>query len=144
KPMGQEYDKAINSFAWNIPVHYNLGKALCRRSARDRRSTAIIEVEGDFSEASYSFDFLDNYSNRLSNLLFDSGCSRGDRIAVLLPASVAAAVAHLAILKAGMVCVPMLLDGADVVTQRLHEVAASAVITSASMAEVHASDWRQL
>ncbi|HJR68885.1 MAG TPA: amino acid adenylation domain-containing protein [Gammaproteobacteria bacterium] len=58
-----------------------------------------------------SYGTLEVESNRLAQLLIDTGCKRGDRIALFMPKLPAAIVGMLGVLKAGATYVP--LDPAD-------------------------------
>src|SRR5688500_8055853 len=50
---------------------------------------------------------LDDVSNQMARCLRDSGCNRGDRVALLMPKSLAAIAALVGIYKAGCVYVPL-------------------------------------
>jgi amino acid adenylation domain-containing protein len=54
-----------------------------------------------------SYAELDEASNRLARAMLDSGCTRGDRVALLLPKKPSAMVAILGALKAGCIYVPV-------------------------------------
>src|ERR1700680_3516767 len=54
-----------------------------------------------------SYGALEAASNRLARALKDVGCTRGDRVALLLPKSTEALIAIFAALKADCIYVPM-------------------------------------
>lgn len=140
-----EYDRLVENFTWHIPRDYNLGEAVSDLQAQLGHETAIIVVDEDWSETRYSFRHLSEYSSRLANLLVGDGFAEGDRIAVILPASVEAAVAHVGILKAGMISVPILPDHkGDAAAERLEISGAAAVFTTSEMAEACAAAWETL
>jgi len=69
-----------------------------------RRSEATAVVADD---QTLTYGELDSGSNQLARLLRESGCSRGDRIALLAPKSAAAIVATLGIYKSDCIYVPL-------------------------------------
>ena len=142
--MVGSYERAVSDFIWDIPHQFNLGALLSDRQAQLDHGTAIIAVAPDGAAHRYTFDYLSLFSNKLANLLNGSGCVAGDRIAVLLPASVEAAVAHLAILKAGMVSVPLIADEVTAYADRLAIAGVTAICTTASLAETGSAALRQL
>jgi len=70
----------------------------------DRASEAPAIV---FNGETTSYIALEQASNRLARALKDAGCSRGDRVALLLPKSPQALTAMFAVLKADGIYVPM-------------------------------------
>ena len=68
------------------------------------RPEAIALVGGN---ERISYGMLESDSNRLARLLIELGCSRGDRVALLMPKIPKAIVAMLAVLKAGAIYVPL-------------------------------------
>ncbi|MEV6325910.1 amino acid adenylation domain-containing protein [Nocardia sp. NPDC051787] len=60
-----------------------------------------------FESSSLTYRELDEDSNRLAHLLHDRGAGPGDRVALLLPRSLDAIVAILAVLKTGAAYVPI-------------------------------------
>ena len=87
--------------------------------------TARVEQHPDAaaivsSDATVTYAELEARSNQVARMLREHGCRRGDRIAVLSPATSAAVVATLGILKADAICVP--LDPADSVAAQVAAV----------------------
>ena len=82
-------------------------------TARAATAPEAIAVVGDGLRMSYGA--LEAGSNRLARLLVAAGCSRGDRVAILMPKQPAAIVAMIATLKAGAAYVP--LDPAEPATR---------------------------
>jgi amino acid adenylation domain-containing protein len=68
------------------------------------RPDAVALALGD---ETVTYGELEQVSTRLARLLLDSGCGRGDRVALLLPKSPLAVVAMHAALKAGCAFVPL-------------------------------------
>jgi acetyl-CoA synthetase len=148
RPSGRaadRYDDIVRDFRWNIPRKYNLGEAASDHPARAGHGTAILVVDEAWRQTAYSFQYLSSYSNRLANMLAADGFVPGDRIAVILPASIEAAVIHLAVLKSGMISVPILPDHKGATSfDRLAISGAAAVFTSADLAEENSQIWSAL
>lgn len=138
------YDTLRRTFSWNIPQAYNLGEALSDRQVEAGMGTAVIAIDREWREHRFSFHFLSDHSNKMANLLRHRGCREGDRVAVMLPQSIEAAVAHVAILKCGMISLPLIPEYNPAVTERLRAAAASAILTTAELADVHAKEWADL
>ena len=85
----------------------------------ERRPEAFAVVQGD---ARLTYGQLEKLSNRLARRLIHGGCQPGDRIALLVPKSLAAIAGIIGIYKAGCIYVP--LDPAGP-TKRLAAVMAS-------------------
>jgi acetyl-CoA synthetase len=140
-----KYDQLVADFTWDIPETYNLGSAASDLQVEQGHHDALILVDEQWRETRYSFRYLSENSARLANLLVGDGFKEGDRIAVILPASVEAAVAHIGILKAGMISVPVLLEyKSEAATERLSISGAAAVFTTSEIAEVCAAAWSSL
>ncbi len=122
------YDGLRDAFRWAIPERYNIGYDVCDRwAAREPERIALIL---DDEDRAVSFDELRVLSNRLANLLADNGVEAGDRVGVLLPQRLEAAMAHIAALKLGAISMPLFtLFGAEALAHRLGDSGARAVIT---------------
>jgi acetyl-CoA synthetase len=130
-PPINDYDRLYREFRWEIPDRYNIGVDVCDRWAlRDPDRTAILHVQDGRIEP-ISFRGLMQQSNRLANALRAHGIGRGDRVAILLPQTPEAVVAHIAIYKLAAVALPLaLLFGPEALAYRLQNSGAKALITN--------------
>ncbi|MFQ1701507.1 AMP-binding protein [Loktanella agnita] len=133
-------DATRAGFGWDIPDGYNIGYDICDRPAQARPdSPAIIDVGPHGQAVHYSFADLRDMANRLANGLTGT-LQPGDRVAVLLPQCVETAAAHIAILKAGCISLPLFtLFGPEALLHRLLDSGARAVITNAAGAALIAT-----
>ncbi|HTF37077.1 MAG TPA: AMP-binding protein [Blastocatellia bacterium] len=100
------YDLACREFRWLIPQRINIATAICRRHTDAVTRIALSDVkEGGIN--TYTFGGLDYLSDKFATALSESGISRGDSVAVVLPPSSALAIAHLGALKTGAVVIPL-------------------------------------
>src|SRR3954468_8560766 len=132
-PNIRDYDQLYRGFRWPKLVRYNIGIDVCDKWAdAEPGRLAILNIRADGSAEEISFGWLRETSNRLANTLVAHGVGRGDRVAVLLPQTPEAAVAHIAIYKLGAVAVPLaILFGVDALSYRLQNAGVKAVITNA-------------
>ena len=128
-PRATSYTQLKDRFAWSIPEHYNIGWDICDKWARaDPGRVALILDEED---RTVSFGELRVLSNRLANLLAVHGVEPGDRVGVLLPQQLEAAVTHIAALKLGAITIPLFtLFGEEALGHRLSDAEAKIVITN--------------
>ncbi len=119
------------AFRWPVPDRFNIGAAICDAHADmhpDR--PALMAWREDADAAITNYGRLREQSARLANLLTGLGLARGDRVAIILPQSVEAAIAHIAIYKAAMIAVPLArLFQPDAIEFRLKHAGVCAVIT---------------
>jgi acetyl-CoA synthetase len=100
------YEQACREFRFVIPETFNIATAICRRYSDAITRVALSEVkQGGVN--TYTFGGLDFLSDKFATALCESGISKGDSVAVVLPPSAALAVAHLGALKTGAVVVPL-------------------------------------
>ncbi len=129
----ETYEDVCRLMRWRIPEFYNMGVDVCDKHAEttpDR--VALIVEDEDGAVTNYSFRDIQRLSNRLANVLVARGLRRGDRVGVLLSQSVEAAVAHVAVWKAGFISIPLFtLFGEDALEFRLANSGTKAVITDA-------------
>ncbi|PIW29204.1 MAG: AMP-dependent synthetase [Rhodospirillales bacterium CG15_BIG_FIL_POST_REV_8_21_14_020_66_15] len=125
------YDELYNSFAWDIPARFNMGVDVCdKHAARNPEAPALIVTSADGDLVTYSFGAIRALSNQAANLFTAHGLAPGDRISVLLPQSVEAALTHVAAWKAGLISVPLFtLFGEDALKFRLADSGSAAVVT---------------
>ena len=79
-----------------------LHELVATRALREPGRTAVV-----LGTDRLTYGELDDMSNQLARCLRDSGCNRGDRVALLMPKSPSAIAALVGIYKAGCVYVPL-------------------------------------
>ena len=131
-PFIKDYDRLYREFRWEIPARYNIGVDVCDRWATiDPDRVAIIHVHSDGRTETISFRALMQMSNRLANALRAHGVGRGERVAILLPQSPEAVIAHVAIYKLGAIALPLaLLFGTEALAYRLQNSGAKVLLTN--------------
>jgi acetyl-CoA synthetase len=133
-PDAKDYNQLYRQFRWNIPARYNIGVDCCDKWAEaDASRLAILHVLPDGREDRVTFGWLRETSNRLANVLRESGVARGDRVAIMLPQTPEVAAAHIAIYKLGAVALPIaVLFGPDALSYRLQNSGAKALLVNAA------------
>jgi len=130
-PSAQNYDALVHDFRWQIPQTYNIGVDVCDRWADiEPDRLALIDVEEDGNARRVTFGELRAYSNKVANVLMDTGLLAGDRVGILLPQRLETAAAHIAAYKLGAIAVPLFtLFGPDALAFRLGDAGVKSVIT---------------
>ncbi len=131
-PVSKDFERIRRDFAWPVVNSYNIGYQICDRwAAIEPSRTALINLSGDGEGQVYTYGALRDLSNRLANALAAAGVSRGDRIAILLPQTPEAALAHIAAYKLAAIALPLAtLFGPDALAYRLKDAGARAIITN--------------
>ncbi len=126
------YEDLIRTFNWTIPARYNMATDICESWAKaepDRLALIFRDTSG--RNDTWTYGRLDAAANRLANVLRGHGIMRGDRVAILLPQSPEAVLAHVAAYKMAAVALPLsTLFGVDALLYRLEDAGARAVITT--------------
>lgn len=116
---------------WRLPAELNIGVACSDVHAeRTPEAPAIIDASGPALRVT-TFGQLSDRSCRLAAALAKLGIGRGDRIAIMVPQSAEAAIAHLATYKLGAIAVPLATQfGPDAIAHRLEASGAAMLIGS--------------
>ncbi len=127
------YEQVHRSFAWQVPVYFNMAEVCCGRWARSpahRHCTAIVAHQPEGQPAlTWHFDDLQQAANLLSVQLQQHGVKRGDRVAIVMPQRFETAVAYIAVLQMGAVAMPLsMLFGPDALAFRVQDSAASVAL----------------
>lgn len=132
-PRSPSYEECYQSFQWKVPERFNIATAVCDRHAAARPDdTAIIFETEDGQTEQMNFGQMQSEANRLAHVLQHHGVGKGDRVAIHLPQSFSAAVAHIAAYKLGAIALPLFsLFGPDALRHRLVDSAAQVLITCA-------------
>lgn len=125
------YEEARSTFAWDVPDTVNLGvQILDAPAALNPQAPAIID--GTTGEIS-TFAELGDKAARLSGALLALGAKRGDRVAVIAPQSPRTLVVQAAILRSGLISVPLSERyGRDALAHRMTDSGARFALVSAA------------
>ena len=136
--MMDRYAELYDGFRWQVPEHYNIAQACCRRWAADRSRRALDWEDESGAQAAYSFHDIQTAANRLSNALAALGVTRGERVAIILPQRPETAIASIAIFQMGAIALPLShLFGPEALEYRMHHAEASvALVEPATLANL--------
>jgi acetyl-CoA synthetase len=125
---------------------FNIAEACCDRWARrEPQRLALVQKNKDGSVSRYSYLELQKASNRLANALVKRGIRPGDRVGIMLPQRLEAAIAHIALYRLGAIAVPLfVLFGLDAIRHRASDCEMSALITDRNGCERLGSIWHEL
>ena len=119
------------TFRWQIPEYFNIAEAVCDRHQAHRDRIALYWEDASGQAAEYTFGDLIELSNQFANALVGLGIQAGDRVGIILPQRVEAAVCHLAAWKIGAISLPLsVLFGVDALKYRLIDSGARVVVTT--------------
>jgi acetyl-CoA synthetase len=123
------YEQACAAHSWQVPERYNIAADVCDKHPRDKLAMIHEDPEGAVREVTWGE--LQDMSDRFARLLAEWGVQRGDRVAMLLPATPETAAAFLGTWKAGAILLSMsILYGDDAIKHRLDDSQAAAVVTN--------------
>jgi acetyl-CoA synthetase len=128
------YEEAVAQHRWEVPERYNIAAEICDRHPRDQ----LAMIHEDFAGAvrRVSWGELQDDSNRFANVLAAHGVERGDRVAMLLPATPETAAAFFGTWKLGAILLSMsVLYGDDGIRHRLTDSQAKVLVTNAANAD---------
>jgi acetyl-CoA synthetase len=81
-----DYEETYRNFSLDVPEFYNFGFDVIDRIAqKDRNRLAMIHVDQDGRERTYTFRQLMNLSNSAANMLLKYGIKKGDHVIIMLP-----------------------------------------------------------
>ncbi len=79
------YEETYKNFSLDVPEYYNFGFDVIDAFAReDRNKLAMIWVNQEGEEKTYTFRQLMNLSNQAANMLLKYGIKKGDRVIIML------------------------------------------------------------
>jgi acetyl-CoA synthetase len=125
------YEEACAAHSWQVPERYNIAADVCDKHPRDK--LAMIHEDPDGADREVRWGELQDMSDRFARLLRERGVERGDRVAMLLPATPETAAAFLGTWKAGAILLSMsILYGDEGIRHRLNDSQAHVVATNAA------------
>jgi acetyl-CoA synthetase len=127
------YDEAVAQHRWEVPDRYNIASDVCDRHPRDKLAMIHEDFQGTVQEVSWGQ--LQDDANRFANVLSAHGVQRGDRVAMLLPATPHTAAAFFGTWKTGAILLSMsVLYGDEGIRHRLTDSQAKVLVTNAANA----------
>jgi acetyl-CoA synthetase len=125
------YEEACAAHSWQVPERYNIAADVCDKHPREK--LAMVHEDPDGAVREVTWGELQDMSNRFARLLGERGVQRGDRVAMLLPATPETAAAFLGTWKAGAILLSMsILYGDEGIRHRLTDSEAKIVVTNAA------------
>src|SRR5688500_5139047 len=99
------YEEAVAAHEWRVPDRYNIALDVCDKHPADKPAMVHEDPAGAVREVRWGE--LQEASNRFANVLVAQGVERGDRVAMLLPATPETAAAFFGVWKAGAILLAM-------------------------------------
>jgi acetyl-CoA synthetase len=99
------YEEACASHRWVVPERYNIAADVCDRHPRDKPAMVWEDWRGE--QRRVSWGELQSLSARAANVLRARGVQRGDRVAVVAPASPETAAVFFGTWKLGAILLSM-------------------------------------
>ena len=123
------YEEACARHRWDVPERYNIALDVCDRHPREK--LAMIHEDFNGTVRNVAWGQLQDDSNRFANVLRALGVERGDRVAMLLPATPETAAAFFGTWKAGAILLAMsVLYGEEGIRHRLTDSQAKVLVTN--------------
>jgi acetyl-CoA synthetase len=128
------YEEVCARHRWNVPERYNIAADVCDKHARDKLAMVWEDWRGN--ERRVSWGELQDLAAKIANVLRERGVERGDRVAMLLPATPETAAAFFGTWKSGAILLAMsVLYGDEGIRHRVQDSQAKVVITNEENAE---------
>ena len=134
------YESVRSSHRWDVPARYNIAADVCDKHPREK--LALVWESFDGSTRTLTWGELQDLANQAAHTLADRGVERGDRVAVVLPATPEAAAIFFGVWKLGAILLAMsVLYGDDAVQHRLEDSGARLVVCDAEHVGRFAQPW---
>src|ERR671931_586479 len=128
------YEEACASHRWNVPERYNIAADVCDKHPRDKLAMIWEGFHGD--QRRVSWGELQSLSARAANVLRSHGVGRGDRVAVVAPATPETAAMFFGTWKLGAILLSMsVLYGDEGIRHRVKDSEAKVIVCSPDQAE---------
>jgi acetyl-CoA synthetase len=128
------YEQVCAAHRWEVPAHYNIASDACDKHPRDKLAMVWESFDGSYRELAWGE--LQDLANQAAHVLRAHGIERGDRVAVILPATPETAAIFFGVWKLGAILLSMsVLYGDDSIRHRLSDSGANVVVTDAANAK---------
>ncbi len=128
------YEDACAQHRWEVPARYNIAADVCDKHPREK--LAMIHEHWGGTVQQVTWGELQDDANRFANVLAAHGVTKGDRVAMLLPATPQTAAAFFGTWKVGAILLSMsVLYGDEGIRHRLTDSQAKVLVTDAANAD---------
>src|SRR5438034_8571829 len=128
------YEEACAKHRWQVPERYNIATDVCDKHPRDK--LAMVWEDWHGNQRRVAWGELQDLAAKFANVLQRHGVTRGDRVAMLLPATPETAAAFFGTWKAGAILLSMsVLYGDEGIRHRITDSQAKVLVTNAENAE---------
>src|SRR3954462_6108972 len=135
-----KYDQLRAEHEWRVPERYNIAQDVCDKHPRDKPAMVWERYDGDQRELTWGE--LQDLSGQAAHWLPQHAAARGDRVAVVLPATPETAAIFFATWKLGAILLSMsVLYGDDGIRPRLTDSQAKVLVTDEPNAPRFDSSW---
>ena len=122
------YEEAVAQHRWEVPERYNIAADVCDKHPHDK--PALVWESFDGSSRELVWGELQDLANRAAHTLAAHGVDRGDRVAVVLPATPETAAVFFGVWKLGAILLSLsVLYGDDAIRHRLDDSSAKVLVT---------------
>ena len=122
------YEQVCAAHRWEVPARYNIAADACDKHPRDKPAMVWESFDGSYREVAWGE--LQDLANQAAHTLTAVGIERGDRVAVVLPATPETAAIFFGVWKLGAILLSMsVLYGDDSIRHRLADSGAKLVVT---------------
>jgi acetyl-CoA synthetase len=127
------YEEMCAAHRWVVPERYNVAADVCDKHPREK--LAMIWESFDGARRELTWGQLQDLANAAAHTLAARGVGRGDRVAVVLPATPETAALFFGVWKLGAILLSMsVLYGDDAIAHRLRDSEACLLVTDAANA----------
>ena len=132
--MRTSYEQVCAAHRWEVPAQYNIASDVCDKHPREKLAMVWESFDGSYRELLWGE--LQDLANQAAHLLRAQGVERGDRVAVVLPATPETAAIFFGVWKLGAILLSMsVLYGDDSIRHRLSDSGAKLVVSDAANAK---------
>jgi acetyl-CoA synthetase len=122
------YEELCASHRWEVPPRYNIAADVCDKHPRDKAAMIWESFDGNTRELDWGE--LQDLANQAAYTLRALGIGKGDRVAVVLPATPEAAAIFFGVWKLGAILLSMsVLYGEDAIEHRFRDSGAALLVT---------------
>jgi acetyl-CoA synthetase len=122
------YEEVCANHRWDVPQRYNIAADVCDKHPRDKLAMIHERFDGEVREVRWGE--LQDLASQAAHALREAGIERGDRVAVVLPATPETAGVFFGTWKLGALLLSMsVLYGDDGIRHRLSDSGAKVLVT---------------